>query len=110
MADLSNLKYFALWTGGDDGGIIRNASSALSQAELHLIEILVDATVFTVLTAEDNIGAAVNMLTANNYTAKEFNKGQLIGAPYGGHITAFTADQDVRYFTLPGTNRVQNKA
>ncbi len=108
--DLNQFDFYSLWSGGDDGGIIRDASSALTGAEVHMIEILADATIFTVLEAQDQADATVNMLTANNYTAKEFSKGQLIGAPFGGHITKITADKDVRYFKFPGTNRVLNEA
>ena len=107
--DLVQLDYLALYAGGLDGGIIRDGSSALATAEIHMIEILVDGTGFSVLAAQSQADAAVNMLTANNYTGKTFAKGQLVFPPFGGHITTMTADQDVRYFKFPTSYRKRNE-
>ncbi len=107
--DLNQMDYLSLYAGGIDGGIVRDGSSALTGAEIHMIEVLVDDTEFTVLSAQSQADATINMLTANNYTSKTWKAGKLLFAPFGGHITAFTADQDVRYFRLPGTNRKRNE-
>lgn len=107
--DLTQMDYLALYAGGIDGGIIRDASSALTGAEIHMIEILVNGTGFTVLTAQSQADAEVLMLTVNNYTGKTFAKGQLVFPPFGGHITTMTADQDVRYFKFPTTYRKRNE-
>ncbi len=107
--DLSQMDYLALYAGGLDGGIIRDGSSALTGAEIHMIEVLVDGTGFSVLAAQNQADATVNMLTANNYTSKTFSRGQLVFPPFGGHITTMTADQDVRYFKFPTSNRKRNE-
>ena len=107
--DLVQLDYLALYAGGLDGGIIRDGSSALTGAEIHMIEILVDNTGFSVLTAQSQADAEVLMLTVNNYAGKTFNKGQLVFPPFGGHITTMTADQDVRYFKFPTSYRKRNE-
>ena len=107
--DLNQMDYLALYAGGLDGGIIRDASSALTGAEIHMIEVLVDDTEFTALSAQSQADATVNMLTANNYTSKTWKAGKLIFAPFGGHITTMTADQDVRYFKFPTSYRKRNE-
>ena len=107
--DLNQMDYLSLYAGGIDGGIIRDGASALTGAEIHMIEVLVDGTGFSVLTAQSQADAEVLMLAVNNYTGKTFAKGQLIFPPFGGHITTMTADQDVRYFRFPGTNRKRNE-
>ena len=108
--DLVDLDYLALYAGGLDGGIIYDADDVLTGAEIHMIEILTDATVFTVMLAQNQADATVNMLTGvNNYATKEFAKGQLIFPPFGGHITNITTSKDVRYFKFPTSNRKRNE-
>ena len=107
--DLNQMDYLALYAGGIDGGIILDGTTDLTGAEAHMIEVLVDDTEFTVLLAQTQADATVNMLTVNNYSGKTWKAGKLLFPPFGGHITALTADQDVRYFKFPTSYRKRNE-
>lgn len=106
---ISVTQLLALFVGGEDGTAIKDGSAAFT-GECHMIKVKTDATTFSVLTAQDQDDAAVNMLTANNLTAKEFAKGDLVLGPAGGYISAFTASEDVEYYKMPDTNRTQQRA
>ena len=111
MDKLTNLQYLSLYVGGADGGIVQDADAALAGAELHMIEVLVDNTEFSVLSRTTQADVVVNMLSGvNNYAGKKWKSGSLIFAGHGGFITAFTADADVLYFTLAGSGRDQNES
>ena len=104
MNKITAYQLLALYVGGEDGTAIKNGSAAFT-GECHMIKVKVDATTFSVLSAKDQADATVNMLTANNLTAKEFDKGDLVLCPAGGYFIAFTASQDVEYYKLPDSNR-----
>lgn len=104
MAKIQDNQMLSLYVGGADGPKRQNASAAKT-GEVHLIKVLVDGTTFSVLSAVDQGGSAVNMLTANNLTAKVFNEGDLVGAPYGGYISAYTASQETEYYKMASTSR-----
>lgn len=108
MSVLSSLQYLALYVGGADGGRIQNASTALTDGEVHMIEMRASGS-FSVLNAIDSGGSTVDMLADNNYTGKSFDAGALIFAPYGGYIEDFTSDAEVRYFKLPNTSTKRSK-
>ena len=105
--DLTAVMFFSLWSGGADGNKRQNASTALSSAEVHMIKVLVDGTTFSVLSAKNQLDATVNMLTANNLTAKTWSKGDLVGAPNGGYIQAYTASEETEYYKLPSSARTK---
>lgn len=108
MAKIQDIQLLSLYVGGRDGGIIVAASAAQTGKVIHMIECLEANTTFTVLTAEDKDESARNMLTANGYAGVALPQGHLVCAPFGGKISAFTADKAVRYFRLPSTERLQN--
>ena len=105
MAKITQIQMLSLYVGGADGNKRQNASTALTGGEVHLIKVLVDGTTFSALSAIDQDGNTVNMLTANNLTSKVFNEGDLVFAPFGGYISAFTASQETEYFKMPSTER-----
>ena len=104
--DLNNLDFLSLFVGGADGSK-RQDADAVGTAECNMIECLVDGTTFSTITAVDAAGAAVNMLTANNLTAKVFNAGKLLFAPAGGMITAYTASEETEYFKMVTSSRIK---
>jgi hypothetical protein len=108
MAKIQNWQLLSLYVGGRDGGVIVAASTATSSKVIHMIECLEADTTFTVLTAEDQDESARNMLTANGYAGVALPQGHLVCAPFGGHISAFTADKAVRYLRMPASERLQN--
>ena len=107
--DLNAIDFFSLYLGGEDGGMYVAASTETTAKQIHLIEVMGDSCTFTVLSGENQDGTARNMLTANGYTGVAFDKGDLIYAPLGGFIAAFTADQAVRYYSFPDSNRSLNQ-
>ena len=108
MADISNIQLLSLYVGGRDGGI-RVAASAVSGKVIHLIQCLEDDTEFTVLAGVEQDGTtARNYVTENGYSGAKWDKGSLHFAPFGGKISSFTADKDVRYFRMAKTERKQN--
>lgn len=108
MPQITQLQMLSLYVGGRDGGILVAASTATSGKVIHMIECLEANTTFTVLTAEDQDESARNMLTANGYAGVALPQGHLVCAPFGGKISAFTADKAVRYLRMPTTERNQN--
>ena len=107
--DLNALDFFALYLGGKDGGQYVAGATATTAKQIQLIEVMEDIATFSVLSGENQDGTSRNMLTGNGYTGIAFNRGDLIYAPYGGFISAFTCDKAVRYFSFPDTNRTLNK-
>lgn len=106
--DLSQNDYLSIYLGGKDGGVHVPASTAVTSIKRHLIEIRADNTSFSVLTAVDQDGNAVNMLTGvNNYNGVAFDKKEFISAPNGGYISAYTANGITRHFAFPDSNRKQ---
>ena len=105
---ITELQMLSLYVGGRDGGIIVAASAAQTTKVIHMIECLEASTTFTVLTAEDQDESARNMLTANGYAGVALPQGHLVFSPFGGKISAFTADKKVRYLRMPTTERLQN--
>ena len=110
MAQISNTQLLGLMIGGEDGPKRQDQSTAFTAGDIHMIKVLTDATTFSVLSAKDQADATVNMLTANNLTAKEFAKDALVSAPLGGYISAFTASEEVEYYKMPDSNRTQQEA
>jgi hypothetical protein len=106
---LNEIGYLGLYVGGEDGGIRVNASTAVSDEEIHVIEILEDNTTFTVLTGKDQGGTTRDYMTSNNYTGKLWQPGTLIFAPQGGYITTYTADKETRRFKMANTSRKRNE-
>lgn len=106
---ISVYQLLALYVGGADGTAIQDGLDAFT-GECHIIKVKTDATTFSVLSAKDQDDATVNMLTANNLTAKEFAKGDLVLAPDGGYFAAFTASEDVEYYKMPDSNRQRQEA
>ena len=85
MANIGTVQLLWLYVGGENGTKRLDASTAGSSLQASMIKVLVDATTFSVLTATNQAGTSFNMLTVNNLTAKEFNKGDLVFAPAGGY-------------------------
>jgi len=108
MANITNIQLLSLYVGGRDGGIIVAASTATSGKVIHMIECLEADTTFSVLAGEDQDETARNMLTANGYAGVALPQGHLVCAPFGGKISAFTADKAVRYFRMAASERKQN--
>lgn len=109
MGKITDNQLLSLYVGGADGNKRQDASTALSGAEVHLIKVLVDGTTFSVLSAVDQDGSAVNMLTANNLASKVFNEGDLVFSPFGGYISAYTASQETEYYKMPSTGRTRQE-
>jgi len=99
MKTLNQFDYLSLYLGGEDGGIIKNAGAVTDQ-KCHLLEVMEDGCTFTVMTGANQLGEAVNFMTANNYTGFVFDKGDYVYAPDGGYIGAYTADKKVRQYTM----------
>lgn len=108
MLKIGNVQLLGLFVGGEDGTKRQDASDAFT-GECHMIKVLVDATTFSVLSGVNQVDAAVNFLTANNLTAKEFNAGDLVCAPLGGYFAAFTASQETEYYKMPDSLTVQQE-
>ena len=108
MARIGVVQLLGLYLGGEDGNKRQDQSDAFT-GECHVIKVLVDATTFSVLSGVDQGAAAVNFLTANNLTAKEFSKGDLVSAPLGGYFAAFTASEEVEYFKMPDSNTLKQE-
>lgn len=104
---ITELQMLSLYVGGRDGGIIVAASVAQTGKVIHIIECLEAATTFTVLTAADQDESPRNMLTTNGYATVALPQGHLVFAPFGGKISAFTADKAVRYLRMATTERKQ---
>lgn len=109
MAKINEMQMLSLFVGGRDGGIIA-ASGAVSGQVIHMIEVLEDDTTFTVLSGENQDGTARNLISANGYNGVALGAGALVFAPFGGYISAFTADKSVRYFRMPASDRTQNNS
>lgn len=107
--NLTEMNFLSLFVGGADGNKRQDASDAFT-GECHMIKVLVNATTFSVLSAKSQLDATVNMLTANNLTAKEFSKGDLVFAPGGGYIAAFTASEETEYYKMMSSDRNQQQA
>ena len=110
MAQIGVVQLLGLMIGGEDGPKRQNGSAAFTAGEIHMIKVLVDGTTFSVLSGFNQAAAAVNMLTANNLTAKEFAKDALVSAPLGGYIAAFTASEEVEYYKMPDSSTVKQEA
>ena len=102
--DLNALDFLSLYVGGEDGSKRQDASDAGTD-ECNMIEIMVDGTTFSLITATNAAGGSFNMLTTNNLTAKVFNKGKLLLAPAGGYITAYTASEETEFFKMITSDR-----
>ena len=108
MASINDYQLLSLFVGGEDGTKRQDGSSAFT-GECHMIKVLVDGTGFSVLGGKDQDDTTVNFLTANNLTSKTWNAGDLVLAPFGGYFASFTADQEVEYYKMPGTNRTRQE-
>lgn len=103
--DLSGLSL-----GGLDGGIHADAAEVVTGVKCCVVEVREDGATFSTLTAKDKNNVTVNMLTGvNNYDSVTFDKGELIYAPFGGYISAFTCSGITRRFTLQDSNVVKNQ-
>ena len=105
MGQITNLQLLSLYVGGADGNKRQDAAAVGAGQEVHLIKSQADGATFSVITAVDQNGDAANMLTANNLTAKVFDKGDLLFAPFGGYISAYTCDTETEYFKMAATER-----
>ena len=110
MAQITNTQLLGLMIGGEDGPKRQNSGAAFTAGDIHMIKALTDATTFSVLSAKDQADGDVNMLTANNLTAKTFAKDASVSAPLGGYISAFTASEEVEYYKMPNSDRTQQEA
>ena len=105
MGQITNLQLLSLYVGGADGNKRQDAADPLTGGEVHLIRVLSAGTTFSVLTATNQAGTSFNMLTGNNLTAKVFKEDDLIGAPFGGYISAYTSNNETEYFKMAATER-----
>ncbi len=103
--DLNQLDLLALSLGGADGTKRQDAAAAGTGLEVHKIVSFADAATFSVITATGQDGVSFNMLTSNNLTSKVFNTGDVLYAPFGGFISAYTCTVETEQFKLPGTGR-----
>ena len=110
MAYLNELAYFSLYLGGLDGGIYVAASTAQTGKDRHLIEVLEDNATFSVINAVDQNKATRNMVTTNNLGSRTYNTGDLVYAPNGGHISAYTCDKATQHYAMPTSDRTKNEA
>ena len=99
VVQLQTLGFLSLYVGGADGTARQDGADAFS-GECHMIKVLADTTVFTTLAAVDQGGNVVNMLTANNLTAKEFAKGDLVLGPGGGYISDYETTEETEYYKM----------
>ena len=107
--NINQLDYFSLYLGGLNGGVYVAANTAKTGLKRHLIEVLENGATFTVLSAIDQDGDAVDMTAAgtNNFGVREYNTGDLVYAPDGGYITAYTCDKATQHYAIPTSNRKQ---
>lgn len=107
--DLSQLDFFSLYLGGEDGGKYVAASTDITGVKRHLIEVLEDGATFSVLSGVDQDGTAVDFKAAgtNNLGARTYNTGDLVYAPMGGYISAYTCNKATMHYEMPDTNRKQ---
>lgn len=105
MGQITNLQLLSLYVGGADGNKRQNAAAVGAGQEVHLIRVLEAGTTFSVISAVDQNGDSVNMLTANNLAGKVFKENDLVGAPFGGYISAYTSNNETEYFKMALTDR-----
>ena len=111
MRNLNELDYFSLYLGGLDGGIYVAGATATSGIERHLIEVLEDGATFSIITASDQNSDARDMVGSgageNNLGARTYNTGDLVYAPHGGYISAYTCDKATQHYAIPTSSRVK---
>lgn len=110
--DLTQIDFLSLYLGGEDGGVYVASATAVTGKQIALIEVMDDSATFSVLSGEAQNGSAIDMVNAaqNNYgVSGAWNRGDLIAAPMGGFISAFTCDKACRYFRVPDSNRSLNQ-
>ena len=105
---LNEKSYLSIYMGGLDGGMIQAAAAVGAGQGLHIIEIMEENTIFTVLTLQSRT-TTINALTTNGFAGVAFQPGQFIFAPDGGYISAYTTSKVTRYFTLPSTLRTRSE-
>ena len=110
MKYLNELGYFSLYLGGVDGGIYVAGTTATAALERDLIEVLEDGATFSIITAHDQDRTARDMVVDNNLGNRTYNTGDLVYAPTGGYISAYTCDKNTQHYAMPASNRVKNEA
>lgn len=111
MDNMNEMQFFSIYLGGLDGGVYVAGAAAVTAVERHLIEVLEDDATFSVLTAKNQADATVDMTAGgtNNLGARTYNTGDLVYAPYGGYISAYTCDKNTQHYSIPTTDRKRNK-
>lgn len=114
MATLNELAYFSLYLGGIDGGVFVAGEAVGAGLERHLIEVLEDGATFSIISAVDQNGDARDMVGSgageNNLGARTYNTGDLVYAPNGGYISAYTCDKNTQHYAMPTSDRTKKEA